>query len=129
MDKVHVYLCSDLVLIKSTAGSKNRLFSSPLHISTSSRLTLAEAFRNDNVAACSTALGSATEENESGGYLTVPCPPIVAQRIGLNSSGVTRLVTTKHIRNKYSLLKSRSVIIAANLLTLSIFIQITTQDN
>ena len=32
------------------------------------------AFRNDYVAACSTALPSATEKKESGGYVTVPCP-------------------------------------------------------
>ena len=59
-------------------GTKLR-FPSPFHISTSSRVTLAEAFRNDYVAACSTALRSATEENESGGYVTVPCPPKVTQ--------------------------------------------------
>ena len=57
----------------------------------------------------------------------------VAQRIGLNSSDVTRLVTTEQIRNNYSLLKSRSVLIAviviANLLTLSLSIQITAQFN
>ena len=99
--------------IESTVGYKFRLFPSSFHVSTSSRLTLAGAFRNDYVAACSTALRSATEENELGGYLTLPCPwhSIVAPRIGGNSSGVTRLVTTEHIRNKYSLLKSRSVII------------------
>ena len=32
-----------------------------------------EAFRNDQVAACSTAPRSATEKNEMGGYETVPC--------------------------------------------------------
>ena len=57
--------------IKFTAGNKTKLFPSPFYISTSSRLTLAEAFRNDYVAACSTALRSATEENESGGYVSV----------------------------------------------------------
>ena len=35
---------------------------------------LAEAFRNDYVAACSTALRSAIEKNELGGYVTDPCP-------------------------------------------------------
>ena len=49
-------------------------FFSPFHVSTSSRLTLAEGFRSNYVAACSTALRNATEENESGGYVTVPCP-------------------------------------------------------
>ena len=67
-------MCLHTESIKSTAGNKTRLFFSPSHISTSSRLTLAEAFRNDHVAACSTALRSATEENESGGYATAPCP-------------------------------------------------------
>ena len=66
-------------LIKFTTGYKFRLFPSPFHISTSSHLTLAEAFRNDLVAACSTALRSATEENESGGYVAVPCPSKVTQ--------------------------------------------------
>ena len=56
-----------------------RLFACPFHISNSSRLTLAEAFRNDHVSACSTALRSATEENELGGYVTVPCPSKVTQ--------------------------------------------------
>ena len=65
--------------IKSTAGNKTRCFPKPFHISTCSRLTLAEAFRNDHVATCSTALRSATEENESGDYVTVRCPSKVTQ--------------------------------------------------
>ena len=65
--------------IKSAVGNQTKLFPSPLHVSTSSRLTLAGAFRNDYVAACSTPLRSATEENESGGYVTVPCPSKVTQ--------------------------------------------------
>ena len=72
MDKTHVYMCLHIASIKSTSRNKTRLFLSPFHISSSSRLTLAEAFRNDHVAACSTALRSANEENESGGYATVP---------------------------------------------------------
>ena len=66
-------------LNKSTAANKTRLFPSPFHVSSSSRLTLAGAFRNDYVAACRTALRSATEENESGGYVTVLCPSKVTQ--------------------------------------------------
>ena len=66
--------------IKSTVGIKTRFFPSPFHVSTSSRLTSAGAFRSDYVAACSTALRSAFEENESGGYVTVPCPSKVKQR-------------------------------------------------
>ena len=65
---------------KSTAGNKTRLFPSPFHNSTSSRLTLAGVFRSDYVAACSTAVRSATEESESGGYVAVPCPSKVKQR-------------------------------------------------
>ena len=72
VDKVHVYMCSQTVSNESTPGNKTRLFPSPFHISSSSRLTLDEAFRNDYVAACSTALRSATDKNESGGYVTVP---------------------------------------------------------
>ena len=37
------------------------------------------ACRSDQVAAFSTALRSATEENDSGGYVTVPCPSKVKQ--------------------------------------------------
>ena len=66
--------------IETTVGNKLSLFRSPFHISTSSRLTLAGAFRGDYVAACSTAFGSTTEENASGGYVDVPCPSKVKQR-------------------------------------------------
>ena len=72
MNKVHVYMWLHTASIKSTAGNKTKFFLSTFHISTSSCFTLAEAFRSDHVAACSTALLSATEENESGGYVTVP---------------------------------------------------------
>ena len=74
MDQVHFYMWLHTASIKFTAGNNTRLFASPFHISTSSRLTLAEAFRNDHIAACSTAHRSATEEIESGSYVTVPCP-------------------------------------------------------
>ena len=65
--------------VKSTVGNKTRLFLSPDHVSTSSRLTKAGEFRSDYVAACSTAPRSATEENESGGYVNVVCSPKVTQ--------------------------------------------------
>ena len=39
-----------------------------------------QAFRNDHVAACSTARRSATEENEMGGYVTVPCSSKMTRR-------------------------------------------------
>ena len=80
MDKVHVYMCSHIASIESTAGNKTKLFPCLLLISTSSCLTLDKAFRNDHVADCSTAFRSATEENESGGYVTAPCPSKVAHR-------------------------------------------------
>ena len=64
---------------KSTVGNKARFFPSPFHVSTSSRLTLAGAFRNDYLAACSTALRSAIEENDLGGYISVPCPSKLKQ--------------------------------------------------
>ena len=79
MVKFNVYMCLHIASVKFTAGNKTRLFPSPFDISTNSRLTLAEAFRNDHAAACGTALRSATEENEPGGYVTVPCPSKVTQ--------------------------------------------------
>ena len=79
MDKVHVYMRLHTASIKSTAGNETRFFRSPFHISTSSYLSLAEAFQNDHVAACSIALCSATEQNVSGGCVSVPCPSKVAQ--------------------------------------------------
>ena len=110
-----VYMWLHTASIKSTVGNKTRHLPSPFHVSSSSRLTLAGAFRSDHVAACSTALRSATEENESCRYVAFRVHPkwssIVAQRIGWNSFDVTRSVTTEHIRNKYSPLKSISVII------------------
>ena len=42
-------------------------------------LTLEKVFRNGYVAACSTALRSATEENDSGGHVDVPCSSKLTQ--------------------------------------------------
>ena len=53
-------------------GTKLGFFPSPFIMYTSWFLILAEAFRNDHAAACSTAVRSATEKNEKGGYVTVP---------------------------------------------------------
>ena len=69
IDQVHVYMHLHIASIKYTAGSKTRLFPSPYLTSTSRFLILADAFRNDHVAACSTALRTATEKNEKGGWL------------------------------------------------------------
>ena len=66
--------------IKSTVGNKIRLYPSPFHASTISHLTLAGAFRSDYKTVCSTVLRSATEENESGVYVAVPCPSKMKQR-------------------------------------------------
>ena len=64
---------------KYIAENKTKLFLSPFHVSTSSRLNLAGAFRNNYIAARSTVLRSGTEKNESGGYVTVPCPSKLTQ--------------------------------------------------
>ena len=74
MDKVHIKMCFHIASIKSTAVNKNRLLPSPFLISTNSFLILAEAFPNNHVAACSTALRNATGINKMGGYVTIPCP-------------------------------------------------------
>ena len=66
MDKVHILICLHIASIESTAGNKTRLFRSPFLISVISAswlLILTEAFRNDHIAACSTALRSASEKN------------------------------------------------------------------
>ena len=79
-DKVNIYMCSQIPSTESTAENKTRLFLSPFPISTSWFLILAEALRNDHIAACSTALRSATEETEMGGYVTGPCSSEMTQR-------------------------------------------------
>ena len=79
MGKIHVYMWLHTASLKSTAGNKTKFFPCPFRIPTSSCLTLAEAFRNDYIAACSKARRSANEENESGGYVIVPCPSKVTQ--------------------------------------------------
>ena len=73
------YNIKDAASIKTTVWNKLGVFPSPFHVSTSSGLTLAGAFRGGYVAACSTAFRSATEENDSGGYLDAPCPSKVKQ--------------------------------------------------
>ena len=75
-----MYMWLHTASFKSTIGNKIRLFPSPFHVFTSSRLTLAGTFRSDYVAAYSTALRSATEENESCGYVAVPYTSKMKQR-------------------------------------------------
>ena len=55
------------------------LFPNPFHVTTGRFLNLAKAFRNDCAAACSTAHRSATEKNESGGHVDVPCSSKMTQ--------------------------------------------------
>ena len=83
IDQVHVYMCLHIATFQTTAGNKARPFPSPFLISTSLFLILTELFRNDHVDACSTALRSATEKVEMGGYVTVPCSSKKAQRISM----------------------------------------------
>ena len=71
-------MCLHIASIKSTAGNKTTFSPSPFLISTSRFFILAEAFRNDYVAACSTALCSATEKNEMVG--DVPFSSKMTQR-------------------------------------------------
>ena len=80
MEKVHVYMCLHIASIKYNAGNKTRLFPSPFFISTGRFCIFAKVFRKDHVAACGTALRSATEENEINGYLAVPCSSRTTQR-------------------------------------------------
>ena len=79
-DKFHVYMCLHIASIKSTAGNETRFFLSPFLLSTSFFLILAEAFRIDHIATCSIALRSATEKNEMGSYVAVPCSSKMTQR-------------------------------------------------
>ena len=79
IDKIHIYMYLQKASVKSTGGNKNRLFLSPFFFSISWFTILAEAFRNDHVAACSTVLRGATEENQSGGHVAFPCPSKVTQ--------------------------------------------------
>ena len=78
--EIRVYLWLKTASNKSTVGKITRLYPSQFHVSTSSRLLLAGAFRSDYVAACSTGFRSVTEENESGGHEAVPCPFKLKQR-------------------------------------------------
>ena len=68
MDKLHVHMCFHIASNKSTARNKTKHLLRPFLISTSCFLILAEAFRNDYIAASCTALHSATAEIEMGGY-------------------------------------------------------------
>ena len=72
--------CFHVSSIKTTVWNKLGVFPSLFHVSTSSGLNLAGAFRGGYVAACSTNFRSAFEENDSGGYVDVPWPSKVKQR-------------------------------------------------
>ena len=64
IENIHVYMGLHNASVKFTAGNKSRFFPSPFLISNSRFFILAETLRNDHVAACSTALGSATEKKK-----------------------------------------------------------------
>ena len=65
-------LCNTIALINFRFSNENRLFPKPFLVTTSWFLILAKVFQNDYLAACSTAISSATEKNELGGYVTFP---------------------------------------------------------
>ena len=73
-------MCLHNESIKVTAGNKTRLFPSSFFIATRWFCILTEGFQNDHIAACSTALRSATEKNKMGGYVTVPYSSKMTQR-------------------------------------------------
>ena len=73
MKNYHIHFCLHFASINTTAWKKTRIFRSPLLVFTSWFFIFAEAFRNDHVAACGTALRSATEKNEMTRYLIIPC--------------------------------------------------------
>ena len=84
--------------------NETRHFPGPFLVNTGWFLILEKVFRNGYVAACSTALRSATEENESGGHVDVPCSSKLTQHKStadwLNFCDVSRSVATERARNK-----------------------------
>ena len=62
-----------------TFGTKLGFFLSPFLVNTGWFLILEKLFRTSYVAACSTALREATEDNDSGGHIDVPCSSILTQ--------------------------------------------------
>ena len=131
MDKVHVYTWFNIASNEYTAENKTRLFLSPFLYSTDRFLVLAKTFRNDHVVACRTALRSATEKNENGGYITIPSFSEMAQRSSTadwlkfwwrhHQIGCDGIHKEQIFTFKVTLCK-RSCKIIANLLTLSILI-------
>ena len=76
----HNYMLGNDVASINLFWNKTRFFLSPFLVTTNRFLVLAEASRNHLVTGCSTALRSATEENQTGGYITVPCSSRMTQR-------------------------------------------------
>ena len=88
--------------------NRTRLVPSLKLFSSSWFLLLPKAFKNSYVAAFSAACRSATEKNEVSGYGTVLCLSKMTQLSSTSdSSDVTKLAVTEHVRNEYSLRKSR----------------------
>ena len=76
MDTNHVYMSLHTASIESTVVNKTRFFPSQFQIPRFYQLMP----HLDYIAAYSTALRTATEEDESSGYLGVPCPSKMNQR-------------------------------------------------
>ena len=64
-------MCVHIASFKFSARKKTKLFLSLFFLFASQFCLLAEAFRNEHVAACSTALRKATEKNEMSGFVTI----------------------------------------------------------
>ena len=67
-------MCLHTASIESTVGNVTKFFPSPFLNNTSRLFILAGVFQKDYIAAGSTALRSATEQKESGSYVTFPYP-------------------------------------------------------
>ena len=80
MGKVHVYVCLQIVSNKATAEKKLSFFLVGFSFLLAGSSLWPKRSGTNHVAACSTALRSATEMNEMGSYVTVPCPSEMTQR-------------------------------------------------
>ena len=71
--EIYKFMLGKLLPRLNPLWNETRPFPSPFLVTTGRFLILTKAFRNDYVAACSTARRSAIEKNETGGYVTFPC--------------------------------------------------------
>ena len=97
-------LVNTIASIEFTFGSKLGFFLVLSSLIQAGSSVWKKVFRKGYLAAFSTALRSATEENESGGHVDVPCSSKVKQHkitaYWLNFCDVTRSVATERVRNK-----------------------------